>query len=325
MDRGWAVLIENFGHSPNFPMWLTLAAAGFFTIVLLMTLFRAEQSVANVTLAAITLLAVGIAVTAMSSSHPLGAIRPDQDDAKSSLSVSLPALSCLDGLAGESVEIACEKVLFASPDSTAAAVSYSAAQILRLSSLANTAAADETMTPDLQTLRRTIERDRFGLIAQVLMVREGCTSQSCPFFQSLTNSTQISANMSEQFYDGLIGRYASIWNIPVGSLQAGNAPVAILGGINLPSGKPVSGDFPSSASIPPVNIMTPESVTSGVQSAPRNLETATPPAPRAAQSTPAPAPRPTSAASVAPKKPPAPKARAQAPVPLAPPEEGDDN
>jgi hypothetical protein len=324
MDRGWAVLIESFGHSPNFPMWLTLAAAVFLTIILLMALFRAEQSVANGVLAVITLFAMGIAVTAMSS-RPLGANRTDQDDAKSSLSVSLPALSCLDGLAGESVETACEKVLFASPDSTAAAVSYSAAQILRLSSFGNAAAADDTMTPELQTLRRTIERDRFGLIAQVLMVREGCVSRSCPFFQFLSNSTQISANMSERFYDGLIGRYASIWNIPASSLQAGNAPVAILGGINLPSGKPVSGDFPSSASIPPVNIMTPESVTSGVQSAPRNLETPTQPAPRAAQSIPAPAPRPASVAPATPKKPPAPKARAQAPVPLAPSEESDDN
>src|SRR6266403_574258 len=39
------------------------------------------------------------------------------------------ALGCLDAIAGETVEAACEKALFASPEATAAAVSYVAAQL----------------------------------------------------------------------------------------------------------------------------------------------------------------------------------------------------
>ena len=39
------------------------------------------------------------------------------------------ALACLDTIAGETVENACEKALFASPEATAAAVSYVAAQL----------------------------------------------------------------------------------------------------------------------------------------------------------------------------------------------------
>src|SRR5215813_12141738 len=38
-------------------------------------------------------------------------------------------LACLDGAAGEAVETACEKALFAGPETTAAAVSYVAAQL----------------------------------------------------------------------------------------------------------------------------------------------------------------------------------------------------
>ena len=42
----------------------------------------------------------------------------------------------LDPIAGDTVEVACEKVLFASPEATAAAVSYVAAQLSILASAA---------------------------------------------------------------------------------------------------------------------------------------------------------------------------------------------
>jgi hypothetical protein len=44
------------------------------------------------------------------------------------------ALGCLDAIAGEAVEGACERALFASPEATAAAVSYVAAQLSLLAS-----------------------------------------------------------------------------------------------------------------------------------------------------------------------------------------------
>ena len=45
-------------------MWLTLAAAGFFALLVLITLLRAEKSVANGALTVITLLAIGVAAAA---------------------------------------------------------------------------------------------------------------------------------------------------------------------------------------------------------------------------------------------------------------------
>lgn len=325
MNRAWATSIENMLSSPNLPMWLTIIAAGFFAIVLFVTLFRAERSVANGALTVITLLAIGIAVTSMMRASNSGGGAGRSGDPKLSVqsNASLPALACLDGLAGESVESACEKALFASADFVAAGVSYTAAQVTRLAAFGNAAAANKVMTPELNALRRTIERDRYGLVAQVLVTREGCTlSSPCPFFQSLTNSAQISSNMSENLYEGFVGRYASSWNTP--QAVAGNAPVASTAaalGTVPPPGKPVSGDFPSAASIPPINIMTPEPAAQGAQSTPRASEnTAAAPAPTRA----APA-----AASPPPAKKPAPapqqKSRAQAPVQLAPPKEVDDN
>ena len=64
MNWAWAASLDQIWRSPTFPMWLTLAAAGFFGIIVLITLLRAEKSVANGALTVITLLAVGIAVAA---------------------------------------------------------------------------------------------------------------------------------------------------------------------------------------------------------------------------------------------------------------------
>lgn len=322
MNRAWAASIENLWHSPSLPMWLTLAAAGFFAVVLLVTLFRAERSLANGALTVITLLAIGIAVATMM--HASGGATGPASDMRPAASASsaLPALACLDGLAGESVENACEKALFASPDSVAAAVSYTAAQVSRLAAAGN-ATAGKALSPELSALRRTVERDRYGLVAQVLMTREGCTPAApCPFFQSLTNPTQIASNMNERLYDGFVGRYAPSWNTAAATpaataLATSGAPVAALPpGTVAPPGKPVSGDFPSAASIPPINIMTPEPAAQGTQSAARPADNAA-----ATVHAPAPAPKPAPAAKKAAPQ----KSRAQAPVQLAPPPPSDDN
>lgn len=326
MNRAWATSLENFWHSASLPMWLTIAAAGFFAVILLVTLFRADRSIANGALTVITLLAIGVAVTTMLRAPGGGSRAGQSSDLKSpaQLTASLPALACLDGLAGESVESACERALFASADSVAAAVSYTAGQITRLAAFGNVATASKSMTPELNALRRTVERDRYGLVAQVLVTREGCTlASSCAFFQSLTNSAQISSNMSERLYEGFVGRYAAIWNAPAASAAAsgsGIAPVAALGTVP-PSGKPLSGDFPSAASIPPINIMTPEPAAQGTQSAPRPAENAAAPPVRAAPV----AANPPASAPAAAKKAAPQKSRAQAPVQLAPPKESDDN
>ena len=68
------------------------------------------------------------------------------------------------------------------------------------------------MTSELQALRRAIEQDRYGLVAQVLLARERCTPMECPAYRSLTDNHQIITNMDERLYDGLVARYAPLWN-----------------------------------------------------------------------------------------------------------------
>src|SRR5215203_1989282 len=98
MNWACASSLDDIWRSPSFPMWVTLAAAGFFALILLITLLRAERSVANGALTVITLLAIGIAVAAtLRGVGPAGnASQPSQPP---SAMASLPALSCVDDLA----------------------------------------------------------------------------------------------------------------------------------------------------------------------------------------------------------------------------------
>src|SRR5258708_2445014 len=215
MNWAWATSIEQIWRSPAFPMWLTLAAAGFFGVIVLITLLRAEKSVANGALTVITLLAIGIAVAAtIRGFGPGGQTASSDPSSLQTTNVALPALSCVDDLAGDTVLAACEKALFGSAESAAAAMSYAASQITRLTAFGDVAAANKSMTPELQALRRAVEHDRYGLMAYALAARDHCTPSDCAAFRALTDSHQIVANMDERVYDGLVSRYAPTWNAP---------------------------------------------------------------------------------------------------------------
>ena len=307
--------LDDIWRSPAFPMWLTLAAAGVFGLILLIALVRAERSVANGALTVITLLSIGIAVAATTRIYgPLGQAAPIEARTQAAATASLPALACLDDLAGDAVAIGCEKALFGAPDAAAAAVAYTAARIDRLTALGDAATADKSLTLDIKVLRKSLERDRYGLVAQVLVARDGCTQFDCAAFRSLTDQQQVAANMDSHLYDQLVGRYAPTWNLPA-TAQSAMPATGPLAGLppSVPTGKPTNAEFPSASSTPPVSIMNPEPPTAATRQAPAANAAAAPARAPAAASAQAAAPA---------KKPPAPKtarAPAAAPVPLAPP------
>ena len=314
MNWAWAISLDQLWRSPTFPMWLTLAASGFFGIIVLVTLLRAEKSVANGALTVITLLAIGIAATATIRGFGPGQGASAETRSSQSVSAGLPALSCIDDLAGETVLTACEKVLFGSAESTAAALSYAASQITWLTAFGDVAAANANMTPELQMVRRAVERDRYGLMAYVLAARDHCTPSDCAAFRAVTDRNQIVANMNERTYEGLIVRYAPSWNMPAVT----PAPVAALPP-SMPLGKPTNAEFPTAASTPPISIMTPEPGQATTPTAPRPASSSPPSSSPPLTNAPLPSPRPTPALAAA-KKPAAPKpARTAAPVQLAPP------
>src|SRR6266566_1306662 len=300
MNWAWTASLDQLLRSQNLPIWLPLAAAGFFGFILLIILLRAQKSVANVALVVITLASIGgaLAVT-MRALGPEGSGASGETLSSPQTIAVLPALSCIDDIAGETVLTACEKALFGSAD-----------------------AANRKLTYELLTLRRAIERDRYGVMAQALVARDQCTASQCAAFRALTDSRQIVANITERTYDGLVARYASAWNAP-----AAASPIAAFGS-SVPTGKPTNAEFPTAASTPPVNIMTPEPGSAPAAPAPRApAPSANAPAAAAnpsatAANTALLSPHPTSSAApaalAAAKKQPAAKSRSSAPVQLAP-------
>ena len=262
MQWAWATSLDELWRSPSLPMWATLIAAGFSAFLVLIVLLRADKTMANGALAVIALLAIGIAstTTVRGFGPPSRTTDPTVDVRPTTQHVALaPALACLDGLAGESVEAACEKAVYGSADTTAAAVSYAAGQVSRVIA----ASAARSLTPEQQILKRAVERDRYGLIAQVIMVRDRCVASECPLFRALSDTNQIRANMNDRLYDTLVTRYSPSWTSASaaqspGSNMLGGGPSAAPAPTTMATGRPTTVDFANSASIPPVNIMTPD-------------------------------------------------------------------
>ena len=311
MNLDWAASLDQIWRSPNLPLYLTLATAAFVAIIVLITLLRSERSVANGVLALLTLLAVGVAgAVTFRGFGTASAVQSTEARPVQTVTAPLPQLSCIDELAGDAVLAACEKTLFGSAESVAAAVAYAASQITLLTSLGDVATANKGAGSDLLVLRRAVERDRYGLMAYVLTVRDRCMPSSCRAFRSLTDTRQIAANMEERVYEGLIMRYSASWNAP----QAASGMIAALPA-SVPTGKPTNAEFPTAASTPPVNIMTPEPPLGAAPKPAPSVATApaAPAAPRPAAATPPPA-------QAAAKKPPPAQKRpsSTAPVQLTP-------
>ncbi len=165
------------------------------------------------------------------------------------------ALPCLDAVAGDEVETACEKSLFASAASVAGATSYVTARLALLSDIVvyvkrGGGGIDSTLLP----LRRAVEADRYGFLAHALAVRDGCTRQDCKALATLNDARHIRDNLRASSFDDYLNRYLTAWNQPAETPVADAAqPVAA----QAPR-KIVNIDFPTAASIPAVSIMNPE-------------------------------------------------------------------
>jgi hypothetical protein len=116
------------------------------------------------------------------------------------------ALACLDAGAGEAVEAACEKQVFADAQTAARAVAYTAA---RLALLTDASVHQPALLTDFAPARRAIELDRYGFAAHVLATRDGCTAEQCAAFGLLRDTAAIKANLKAQAYDQYVSRYAA--------------------------------------------------------------------------------------------------------------------
>src|SRR5262249_16650418 len=185
-------------------------------------------------------------------------------------------LSCLDELGGETVEAACEKAVFATPEAVAAAVSYVTAKLALLADR-NERRLDPTSASELAPLLTALEIDRFGIVAHVLAERRGCTAVTCDALSWFVDRSRVVANLRDHTFDEQVAKFPAFWKGPSRAAADGAAAVPSRAGMDgaaaAPSRAVTDGatagssypgpaltvspryDFPSSQSIPPVNIM----------------------------------------------------------------------
>lgn len=180
---------------------------------------------------------------------------------------------CLTSEAGDAVETACEKVVFASPETAAMAVALVGARLTLFVEAATRAREGQGAMPEaVRRYQRAFELDRFGIAAHVLAIRDGCSADHCSFFDLIGNSAVLKSNLRTQAYENYADRYAAGWAtgapvppaapdvaVPVAKVPPVEPAPAVA---DTPAHKPApvasKYDFPSAASIPPVSIMASE-------------------------------------------------------------------
>jgi hypothetical protein len=161
-------------------------------------------------------------------------------------------------VASAPVEAACEKALFATSEAVVAALAYVNAQYSLLVASAALAERDPGYAPAVERLRRGIEQDRFGFVAQILSTR-GCNAPGCADLAVLRDAKRILANMKGSAFATRVEAHALAWNpeapAPVPVFAAASPALPAPTPAEAPAASHRRYDYPSASSIPPVSIM----------------------------------------------------------------------
>lgn len=234
------------------PIWIAGLVVALILIFLLLALFRSGFS-GTLSFLAIAGAGIWLAIAWYDS---------DKANERRTIEARIAALeaqmvgtgspvACVDVFSGEPLDAACERTLFAAPETVAAAASYIAARLVLLGeALTFAARRDPGFETKLDRFRAPLERDRFGFVAHVLEIGNRCTPQQCEAYRLFRDPARVRANLTDKTYQNLLTKHASGWASPHNRSQT-----------QLPSsGAPLPPNYtlPSSSSIPPVSIMTNE-------------------------------------------------------------------
>jgi hypothetical protein len=178
-------------------------------------------------------------------------------------------LGCLTVDAGDAIDKACEAAVFASATSAASAVAYVDARLSVLEDAQRLAPGKALAGMSaVAALRRSLERDPFGIASHLLATRHGCTGVRCDAFALFADTGILQVNLKGRVFEGYVRRHADDWkeNAAAVAKAPDRTPDAKPGDeapqagaqTGTPGHMPTKFDFPSAASIPPVSIMNPE-------------------------------------------------------------------
>lgn len=282
------------------PIWAVGAVAAVFLVLMMLAIAQAGTAATiNTMFRAVVVIAVVCAgwlyVDNANQQERIAARRALDERSAALLARAMTpgsVLSCLNGLSGETVEAACEKTVFATPEAVSAAVGYIAAELdLMTDGAAYAGRHDQAYFVQMGQRQSALQRDRFGIVSHVLATR-GCTVEKCDSANVVGDPARVLANLRDQVFDANVTKFAAAWSAGHNVPAAEGAAVAV-------RAAPVSAqyDFPSASSIPPVNIMAPE------------------PGPRSAITAAGAPPRQPGAAPIPPRRPPVGRAPVAAPRP----------
>jgi hypothetical protein len=287
---GWSSRIFALDPSTGslmLPLWLAGALAALFVVACAIAVSRVVRDGMTGGIGRVALVVVGAAALAWLSLQgkqdavaERHAVEARADTLATRATMPGSPLACLDAMAGDAVEASCEQTLFASPAAMASAVSYVAAQLSLFADVSKLVKRGHSeLEPLLASLRRAIESDRYGLVAHVLATRDGCTSSQCPALALMRDAQRVSGNLTQGTYDLYVTRHSGAWQTPatgpvatVAPAAPGSMPGAPGAAQPLPPGTSAFASpgsprtsatgaelfFPTSETIPPVNIMTAE-------------------------------------------------------------------
>lgn len=248
------------------PLWLAAVAAALFVALIVISVVRAGVTEFG---SMIFRVAIVVILVVFGWTYVTRTADRDRADERRSLDNRAAeligravapgsAVACLEATNTETVEGSCERAVFATPETVAAASAYIAARISLLADAHEfTSRRDQSYESQIAGLRRTVAADRYGIASQVLAVRDGCTADACDAFGLVYDDKKLRANMRDRLFDVTIARYATNWPTRT------SRPVASSSSLGPSSSGPITPpgpnvQFPSSQSVPPVSIMTAE-------------------------------------------------------------------
>jgi len=126
------------------------------------------------------------------------------------LNVSSP-LACLEQT-GSAVGAACAQKLFANPETLAAANSYVAAQLdLLLAASRYSGPRSPQFNDAVGALEISLQQDTFGIAANVLVLRNGCTAERCEALAAFQHPARLRTNIRERIFEANVARHAGAW------------------------------------------------------------------------------------------------------------------
>jgi hypothetical protein len=283
------------GGTLTLPFWLAAPLLAVFVVFLVAALGRSGlfRTIGALVVVAVVALAgwLGLSFNERSAARERIEARRDLDRRAMELTQQAVApgspLACLDGSLSDQLEASCEKALFNSAEAAAAAISYAHAKFVLYVDGVEQSRLDPDYETKVAALRIPLESDRYGVVAQMLSLRYGCSPTQCDAISVFPDPERLQTNLRERPFDTYVARNSTNWPAKSAAaatgLSAAPTPVATATPGASPNSAPTSGatrDYPSAASIPPVNIMSPEPAAGSAANAPSSAAAGPPVPPR---------------------------------------------